>query len=122
MKAPAPTELQIQAGFRAQLRYVAPAVHCVAVPNAAKRGPKAVRQAKAEGMRAGFPDMIVFAPGKIGFIEFKRAKGRLTDNQAEWLDRLAAFGFPVTVARSVDDALGFLRENGFPMMEPSDAA
>ena len=32
----APSELTIQLGFRNRLRYVAPAVHVVAIPNAAK--------------------------------------------------------------------------------------
>jgi hypothetical protein len=117
------TELQIQSGFKNRLRYVAPAVSMVAIPNAAKRTQWAAHQAKKEGLSAGFPDVMLLAPGgKIGFLEFKTAKGRLTDNQREWIERLDTRGFPVRVVRSIDEALQFLRDHGFPMMESADAA
>lgn len=118
MKAPAPSEIQIQAGFRARLRYVAPAVSCVAIPNAAKRTQWAAHRAKQEGLATGFPDVMLLAPGgKIGFLEFKSAKGRLSDNQREWIERLDVRGFPVRVVRSIDEAIQFLRDHDFPMME-----
>lgn len=113
-----PTELQIQSGFKARLRYVAPAVSMVAIPNAAKRSQWAAQQAKKEGLATGFPDvMCIWAGGGICFIEFKTLKGRLSDNQAEWLIRLRELGHRVTVARSVDAAVEFLRECGAPMMD-----
>lgn len=112
------SEIQIQCGFRNRLRYVAPAVHCVAIPNAAKRTQWAAMQAKKEGMAAGFPDVVCLWPGGgICFIEFKTLKGRLSDNQAEWLTRLRENGHRVTVARSVDAAVEFIRECGAPMMD-----
>lgn len=118
MKPPAPSEIQIQAGFRNRLRYVAPAVSCVAIPNAAKRTQWAANQAKREGLATGFPDvMCVWAGGGICFIEFKSAKGRLSDNQAEWIERLRERGHRATVARSVDEAIAFLRECGAPVLE-----
>lgn len=118
MKTPAPTELQIQAGFRNRLRYVAPAVSCVAIPNAAKRTRWAAHRAKQEGLATGFPDvMCIWAGGGICFIEFKTAKGRLSDNQGEWIERLHERGHRVTVARSIDEAIDFLRQCGAPMME-----
>jgi hypothetical protein len=112
------SEIQIQAGFRKQLRYIAPAVSCVAIPNAAKRTQWAAMQAKREGLATGFPDcMVIAAGGKIGFLEFKSAKGRLSDNQSEWISRLNERGFPVRVVRSVDEAIQFLRDHNFPLME-----
>lgn len=112
------SEIQIQCGFRNRLRYVAPAVACVAIPNAAKRTRWAAHQAKKEGLATGFPDvMCIWAGGGICFIEFKTLKGRLSDNQAEWLTRLRNKGHRACVARSVDAALEFLRECGAPMME-----
>lgn len=117
MKA-APSEIQIQAGFRNRLRYIAPAVSCVAVPNAAKRTQWAAHQAKKEGLSAGFPDvMCIWAGGGICFIEFKAEKGRLSDNQREWLDRLTQRGFVAGVARSIDDAVAILSRAGAPVME-----
>lgn len=112
------TELQIQSGFKNRLRYVAPAVSMVAIPNAAKRTQWAANQAKKEGLATGFPDvMCLWAGGGICFIEFKTTKGRLSDAQGEWLVRLRERGHRVTVARSVDQAVEFLRECGAPMMD-----
>lgn len=112
------TEFEIQSGFRNRLRYVAPQVSMVAIPNAAKRTVWAARQAKLEGLATGFPDCMCLAPGGlVAFLEFKAAKGRLTDNQAEWIERLDRWGFPVAVVRSVEAALDVLRGAGFPIME-----
>lgn len=117
-KPPRPKEIDIQAGFRARLRYVAPAVSAVAIPNAAKRSQWAAMQAKREGMSAGFPDvMCLWGGGGICFIEFKSAAGRLSDNQTDWIARLDQRGFRVAVARSIDEAVAFLRDCGAPVME-----
>ncbi len=124
-KMPATPELDIQRGFINRLRYVAPAVSVVAIPNAAKRTQWAAMQAKKEGLKAGFPDCQCLAPGGlIAFIEFKAAGGRVSENQAEWLERLTRWGFPCIVARSVEQAVEFLRCAGFPVMGNSgrDAA
>lgn len=122
MKSPAPKpavrEIDIQSGFRSRLRYVAPAVSLVAIPNAGKRSQWAAMQVKKEGMATGFPDcMCIWAGGGVCFIEFKTPTGRLSDNQAEWIERLDARGHKVAVVRSVDEALAFLRECGAPVME-----
>lgn len=112
------SEIQIQVGFRNRLRYVAPAVSCVAIPNAAKRSQWAAQRALKEGMAPGFPDvMCIWAGGGICFLEFKTLKGRLSEAQGEWLVRLRERGHRVTVARSVDAAVEFLRECGAPMMD-----
>lgn len=112
------SEIDIQAGFRNRLRCVAPAVSCVAIPNAAKRTQWAARQAKREGLATGFPDcMCIWADGGICFLEFKTPKGRLSDNQAEWIERLAERGHRVAVVRSIDDAVAFLRDCGAPVLE-----
>jgi len=108
-------EIDIQAKFRGSLRYVGPSVHVVAVPNAGKRTPWQQRQVKKEGLATGFPDVMCIWPGGICFIEFKAPKGVVSDNQREWLDRLSGYGFHATIARSVEEALGFLRECGAPV-------
>ena len=108
-------EIDIQAKFRGSLRYVGPSVQVVAVPNAGKRTLWQQRQVKKEGLSAGFPDCICIWPGGICFVEFKSPKGRISENQREWLDRLSGYGFMATVARSVDEALDFLRECGAPV-------
>lgn len=117
------TELQIQVGFRNRLRYVAPAVSCVAIPNAAKRSQWAAMQAKKEGLAKGFPDvMCLWAGGGVCFIEFKTLKGRLSEDQGEWLVRLRERGHQVCVARSVDAAVAFLRECGAPVLTLQEVA
>lgn len=120
------TELQIQTLFRSRARILCPAVHIVAIPNAGKRGTGAARQAKREGMSAGFPDvMCLFSHGSdkvnavpvAAYIEFKSATGKVSENQSEWIDRLDRMGFPVTIARDADEALEWLRSIGAPFMD-----
>ena len=51
----------------------------------------------------GFPDaMIMFANGKIWFVEFKSAKGHLSPKQIAVLSRLKKLGYWVSVISSVD--------------------
>ena len=111
------SELAIQTLFRSRARMQCPAVKIVAIPNAAKRGQKAMNQARREGACWGFPDIMCLAQGRAAFIEFKRVGGKLSANQADWLQWLSEAGFPATVARDPDDALRFLRVNGFPFQE-----
>jgi hypothetical protein len=61
-----------------------------------KRSQWAAMQAKREGLATGFPDMMASRSRRsCGGLEFKAEKGRLSDNQAEWQDRLARHGVPV---------------------------
>lgn len=116
------SELAIQTLFRSRARIQCPAVRIVANLNGGKRGQKAMNQVRREGAAWGFPDVTCMAEGRTAYIEFKTSKGKLSNNQADWLDWLSANGFPATVARDPDDALRFLRENGFPfLMEAVDA-
>lgn len=110
------SEFDIQLGFRKELRYVAPAVSVVAIPNAARRTEWEVRRAKREGLATGFPDIMALWAGGLCFIEFKTAKGRVSDNQRDWHERLTRMGHACTVARSIDDALAFLRQCGAPFL------
>lgn len=110
------SEIKIVTLFRSRCRILCPRVCLVAVPNAAKRTQWAAAQAKREGMATGFPDIMALAPGKIAFLEFKSARGKVSDAQGEWLDRLHAMGFPCGIFREADAALEFLRDNGFPFI------
>ena len=114
-------ELPIQVAFRKLVREHCRGVRVVAIPNAGKRGQKAVRQAKAEGMQSGFPDTMclwgdVSAP-EAAFIEFKRGDATASSvsyNQAEWLDWLRLAGFSCCVCRDERRALEWLRSVGAP--------
>ena len=87
----------------------------VAVPNGATlRGDateRAIQMAnlKRDGLCVGFPDLIVFGPDRIGFIEVKVEGQKLRDTQIEVEGWLKAWGHQVAVCRSladVDETLG----------------
>jgi hypothetical protein len=63
---------------------------------------------KAEGMRAGTPDMFL-AVKRGGFgglwVEMKTLSGRLTDSQTEMGCLLLSDGYSVRVCRSADEAI-----------------
>jgi hypothetical protein len=54
-------------------------------------------------------------PG-VAAIEFKSEKGKLSDNQAEWIERLIDMGIPCIVSRDADEAVEFLRGLGAPFI------
>ena len=111
------SELDIQCLFRSRARMQCPAVKIVAIVNAAKRGQRAMNQARREGAAWGFPDVLCFWKGPgIAAIEFKAADGQLRENQAEWLDTLNEMGIPATASRDPDHALAFLRSAGAPFL------
>jgi len=81
-----------------------------AVPNAGKRSARAGARLKAEGLRPGYPDLIldIAARGYHGLrIEMKRTDATASDvqeNQREWLDRLNRQGYCARVARGFNEA------------------
>jgi hypothetical protein len=113
-KDPANETARVQA-FRKALRKVAPLLEVVAIPNAGARSQWAVNQAKREGARWGFPDLMVIGPSpKIAFLEFKAGKTAPADHQIVWLNRLVGLGYPGGVFRTSGAAIEWLRANGFP--------
>lgn len=115
-KASTTLEVDIQATFRKRCYYSAPTVQIVAIPNAARRTQWEVNRAKKEGLRTGFPDvMCLWAGSGVCFIEFKSAKGRLSDHQIEWGQRLVECGHQYAVCRSADEAMVYLRACGAPV-------
>lgn len=114
----ASTELQEQQALRKRLYYAAPEIQVVAVPNAGRRTQWEAMRAKKEGLAKGFPDLIVLAPGGlVAFVEMKAMKGRVTEHQHEWIERLTRYGFRAAVCRSADAAIAFLRDCGFAIRE-----
>ncbi|MBN3207177.1 VRR-NUC domain-containing protein [Pectobacterium brasiliense] len=66
------------------------------IPNEGKRGPKAARDAKRLGVRAGVPDLFLAIPrgGYAGlWIEMKARSGKLSAQQEVWLKRLEDAGY-----------------------------
>jgi hypothetical protein len=110
---PAPSEAQIQRSIIDTLRMRG--VMAVHVPNAGKRSVIAGRRLKGEGMRPGFPDLLVFGNSRdeIMVMEVKAAKGSLSDNQRECIAELERRGVPVAVVRSVEEAIAAIHAAGW---------
>ncbi len=100
-------ETRLQRNIRKYL--AAKGYRTVAVPNGATlRGDKierAIQMAnlKRDGLCVGFPDLIVFGPDRIGFIEVKVEGEKLRDTQVEVRDWLSAWGQRVATCRSLAD-------------------
>lgn len=109
------TEMERVVAFRRDLRKALPAARIAAVPNAGKRGQAAVRQAKAEGMSAGFPDMVIFHAGRIAVLEWKNGTNKPSDAQIDWINWLCAAGFDAACVRTSAGAFSFLRSKGWPL-------
>jgi len=84
-------------------------ITCAGDMNAAKRGPRAIAEARMTGMTPGEPDVRVYLPnGELLLVELKTEKGRLSKAQIERHKRLAEVGLPVLVvkqAHPLDTAL-----------------
>lgn len=89
----------------------------VAVPNGATLAGNAKQRAiqmanlKRDGLTVGFPDLIIFGPNRIGFIEVKLEGEYASDKQMEVEDWLTGFaGQKYAVCRSLEDVKETLEE------------
>lgn len=112
-------EVDIQVKLRVRMKKIAPTVRLVAVPNGMRTTAWNAMKARREGMSSGFPDLIAFAKGRYltAFLEIKARGGSLSPEQIDWLNFLYNAGFPCGCFRSVDTAVRFLREHGFPFID-----
>jgi hypothetical protein len=79
-----------------------------AVPNGGHRHLSVAKKLKAEGVRSGYPDLVLNVPsGKYHglFIELKAPKGRPTESQKEWLVNLMRAGNAALVCYGADEAI-----------------
>lgn len=109
-KKPKPTsrkEWQLQAAIIAKFHELEAAgwqFTCAGDQNAARRGLHAAAIAKVTGMTAGEPDLrIVLPEGRIGWIELKASKGRLSSEQIARHARYAELGHHVHVLQAVTE-------------------
>lgn len=102
-----------------------------AIPNGGDRNARVGAKLKAEGVKAGFPDIGLPVPrGGYGglFIEMKRPgnkaigqkKGRLRKNQRQWLRALEKAGNMTAVAYGWEDARKHVLN--YLSMKPGDQA
>ena len=78
-----------------------------AVPNGQNKSKIQAAKFKREGRRSGVPDMFLpYASSSFHglFLEFKKPKGKISDNQAQWIKGLKANNFRCEVVYSCDEA------------------
>jgi hypothetical protein len=88
----------------------APAGHVLfAIPNGGARDARTGAMLKAEGVRAGVPDLqLITLSGSILFIEMKTDKGAVSKAQKEFIQKLNNCGQQVQVCRSFSDFETFI--------------
>lgn len=109
---PSEHEEQVQFVSMVAIMYPAEAAMLFAVPNGANKSPAARQRFRAEGLRAGVPDMF-FAVARGGFhglfIEMKRRKGGVVSpEQKDYINALRARGYRAEVCRGCDEAIDVL--------------
>lgn len=92
-----------------------PRTRCFAVPNGGWRTHVEAAILKAMGVRPGIPDLQFIHDGRTYFLELKSEDGRLSRSQIEEHDRLRGAGAVIGEARTVDEALAFLKSNNIPL-------
>ena len=118
MKAPLPSEHAMQAAVCDWWRlackgYGLPEFALWANPNAAKRSYKLAAYMRAEGMRAGVPDLFL-ADAKLGskglFLEMKRKPNKITREQSLMIEYLLSAGYRVKVCWSSEQAITWIKD------------
>ena len=98
-----PSEHEEQKGFVNWFRGKFPEVVLFAIPNGEKRSISVAKRLKAEGVKAGVPDL--FIPEWRLWIEMKRVKGgRLSEDQKDMIEYLERVGYTVIVGHGAKEA------------------
>lgn len=80
-------------------------------PNQGLRTTRYAARLKAMGTRAGIPDLAFVLPdGRAAFVELKTPGGRLSKEQALFMDKCIAQGIPHAVCADLDSVLAILTE------------
>lgn len=116
-RAAVPLESKVQRSIIDRLRFLG--ILAVHVPNAGKRSVVAGRVLKAEGLRAGWPDLACYgAGGRHALLEVKRpgySASAVSDAQRDTHALLASLGVPCAIVTSQDEAVAALRGWGWPV-------
>jgi hypothetical protein len=109
-----PTEFQEQMALVDYLEYMLAQhkiVKFTAIPqNMYTRSIMQKVKAKREGVRAGFPDLVIVTNNEVIFLEMKRTKkGYVRPEQIEWLALLDKKQTVTGVAYGADDAIKFIQ-------------
>lgn len=120
MKAPIPTERQVQRSILAMAGTHFPDVFVCHVPNGAHlSGDERARcmqmgALKGDGLKVGFPDLLFYWNHGHALIEVKRPGGKLSSHQEAMHLLLASMGYQPAVCTSPEEAYSFLVERGAP--------
>jgi hypothetical protein len=95
-----------------------PGLYYLAIPNGGLRHLGVARKLKAEGVKAGVPDLqILLEDGRSAWLELKVKGGGLSPDQRIFRDVARSLGHPWAMARTIDEAaeyfssIGCLRNN-----------
>lgn len=83
------------------------------IPNGGKRDISTAKRLKAEGVKAGVPDVCLpVARGKYHglYIELKAGKNKTTKNQEEWLNALSENGYMTKVCYGWEESSEAIKE------------
>lgn len=106
----------IQAAIVAYLDRVLPAdSYFCAIPNGFNKTKAGRGIAKATGLRAGAPDLVMLIGGYFVGLEVKTPTGRLQPTQAAAAEKIRAAGGIYQVVRSVDDVEALLAHLEVPV-------
>jgi hypothetical protein len=98
-------EARRQAAVVDYVRWVAPHIRIFAVPNGGFRTKAEAARLKWTGVLAGVLDLVLVLPeSRCAFWETKTPRGRLSDDQREFIGSLEALGHRWALVRSIDDA------------------
>jgi hypothetical protein len=74
------------------------------------------------GLKAGFPDILIFFNGRVTGIELKTESGPVSKNQYLMFMRLYEAGVHVYICRSIEDVTGVLEQASLPHRKMEIAA
>lgn len=98
-------KLQVSMVKLFRLKYPSMKHNLFAVPNGGRRDAVTGAKLKEEGQLAGVSDLIFLKANRFYhglLIEVKTDKGRQSDNQKEWQQKITNDGFKYIVVRSLD--------------------
>ena len=103
-------EAQLSRTLFEWLQIAKPRCIYTAVPNGGHRNVIEAANFKRQGVIAGAGDWVFTWDLGSGWIELKTDKGKLNANQEAFRDTCQRLGVKYEVARSLEDAIGILRE------------
>ena len=92
-----------------------PEVQFFAVPNGGWRTRVEAAILQGQGVKPGVPDLIFIHGGRACGLELKAGNNGLSVDQIREHDRLRGAGMTIGIARTIDEAIGFLKTNNIPL-------